>query len=69
MIRGPIGPKVVPFWGSYVEFYKAIQKGTTLGPMGSGHVCALGPSRRFPGLWGFRIWVLWLSGFLTNRGI
>ena len=30
----PIGPKVVPFWGSYLEFYKVIQKGTTLGPMG-----------------------------------
>ena len=27
----PIGPKVVPFWGSYLEFYKGIPKGTTLG--------------------------------------
>ena len=22
----PIGPKVVPFWGSYLEFYKVIPK-------------------------------------------
>ena len=30
----PKGPKVVPFWGSYLEFYKVLPKGTTLGPMG-----------------------------------
>ena len=29
-----IGPKVVPVGGSYLEFYKVIQKGSTLGPMG-----------------------------------
>ena len=32
----PIGPKVVPFWGSYLEFYKIIPKRNyfDLGPMG-----------------------------------
>ena len=37
----PIGPKVVPFWGSYlIEFPKTLnpkvtsKKGTTLGPLG-----------------------------------
>ena len=30
----PIGPKVVPFWGSYLEPYKVIPKGATMGPMG-----------------------------------
>ena len=31
----PIGPKVVPFGGFILEFYKVIpKKGTTLGPMG-----------------------------------
>ena len=27
LFRGlPIGPKVVPFWGSYFEFYKVLPK-------------------------------------------
>ena len=30
----PIGPMVVPARGSYLEFYKVIQKGTTVGPVG-----------------------------------
>ena len=30
----PIGPIVVPFWGSYVESYKVIPKGTTMGLTG-----------------------------------
>ena len=30
----PIGPIVVPLWGSYVESYMVIPKGTTTGPMG-----------------------------------
>ena len=32
----PKGPKVVLFGGSYLELYKVIPKGTTLGPMGRG---------------------------------
>ena len=31
----PIGPKVIPFGGSYLESYKVIPKETTMGPMGS----------------------------------
>ena len=31
----PIGPKAVPFWGSYLEFYKVIPKRNYFGPMGN----------------------------------
>ena len=30
----PIGPKVVPFWGSYLEFYKVIPKRNYFGAYG-----------------------------------
>ena len=30
----PIGPKVVPFWGSYLEFYKVIPKRNYFGAFG-----------------------------------
>ena len=30
----PIGPKVVPFWGSYLEFYKVIPKRNYFGAHG-----------------------------------
>ena len=30
----PIGPKVVPFWGSYVESYKVIPKRNYYGAYG-----------------------------------
>ena len=30
----PIGPKVVPFWGSYLEFYKVIPKRDYFGAYG-----------------------------------
>ena len=30
----PIGPKVVPFWGSYIEFYKVIPKRSYFGAYG-----------------------------------
>ena len=34
----PIGPKVVPFWGSYLEFYKGIPKRNYFGAYGyNGH--------------------------------
>ena len=32
----PIGPKVVPFWGSYFEFYKLLPKRNYFGAYGSG---------------------------------
>ena len=30
-----MGPKVVPFWGSYLEFYKVIPKRNYFGAYGS----------------------------------
>ena len=30
----PIGPKVVPFWGSYLEFYRVIPKRNYFGAYG-----------------------------------
>ena len=30
----PIGPKVVPFWGSYLEFYKVIPERNYFGAYG-----------------------------------
>ena len=30
----PVGPKVVPFWGSYLEFYKVIPKRNYFGAYG-----------------------------------
>ena len=30
----PIGPKGVPFWGSYLEFYKVIRKRSYFGAYG-----------------------------------
>ena len=30
----PIGPKVVPFWGSYLEFYEGILKRNYFGAYG-----------------------------------
>ena len=32
----PIGPKVVPFWGSYLEFYQVIPKRNYFGAYGYG---------------------------------
>ena len=32
--RLPIGPKVVPFWGSYLEFYMVIPKRNYFGAYG-----------------------------------
>ena len=34
VLRLPIGPKVVPFWGSYLEFYKVIPKRNYFGAYG-----------------------------------
>ena len=33
-IRLPIGPKVVPFWGSYLEFYTVLPKRNYFGAYG-----------------------------------
>ena len=30
----PTGPKVVPFWGSYIEFYKVLPKRNYFGAYG-----------------------------------
>ena len=39
----PIGPKVVPFWGSYSEFYKVIPRRNYFGAYEYTNIVDLGP--------------------------